>query len=164
MKHLDFLRIVGAEKEKEVEYAPVAGMLDSAYGFVGYFNSHVNEGLEDTCVLLNARLIDLREVDSGTEARPRIRDFNEFLEDIVLADYSARQSQEATPKDAYGQSIPLAAIPLDKIAALYPVGHITSMMQRLHEEEGTREGKKLPRFLDFDDRSVVLKILRTRLW
>jgi len=53
----------------------------------------------------------------------------------------------------------LAAIPFDQVAVIYPIGRISKMMQKLKFEK-----KKTPSFLDIDNKSIVLKILRTKLW
>ncbi len=156
MQKGDFLQIVGAGGG--TEYAPVAGMLQSGYSFAGYYNSALNAGLDATCVILNARLVDLRST-ADVPTRPHVSDFNEFVEDIVLKNYLSDQPPQAPRSDLYGKSIPLAAIPYDQIAVVYPVGQIGKMMQAVQ-----RESKKLPSFLDFDDKSLVLKVLRTKLW
>ena len=156
MRREDFLRIIGAEEG--TEYAPVAGMLSSGYGFAGYYNSRLNEDMERTCVLINARLVDLRGIQESRSA-PRISDFAEFVEQIVRQNYQAKDAPQAARSDMYGKSIPLAAISLDEIAVAYPVAQIGKMMGRL-------KGKKtvLPGFLDFESKSEVLKILRTKVW
>ena len=156
MTKTDFLRLVGAGEG--VEYAPVAGMLRNGYGFAGYFNSQLNEGMEDTFVLLNARLVDMRG-ESDTRTQPRISDFGEFVEEIVRESYQSAEEPRLPRSDIYGKSIPLAAIPLNEISVVYPVGHIGKMMQRIE-----REQKTIPSFLDFDNKSLVLKVLRTRIW
>lgn len=163
MKRSEFLRLVtGGE---EAEYAPVAGMLECGYGFAGYFNSRLNENLEDTCVLINARLIDLRS-EEGVSSRPRITDFSDFVEEIVRLNYpSGEDREEGQPESAglggevFGKSIPLAAIPFDEIAVLYPVARIGQMMEELH-----RQRRKIPSFFDLDNKSIILKLLRTKLW
>ena len=156
MNRADFLRIVGASNG--VEYAPVAGMLRSGYGFAGYFNSHLNEGMEGTAVLINARLVDIRG-RSDSSRQPRVTDFGQFVEEIVMENYEASDEPKLPRTDVYGKSIPLAAIPLSEVAVVYPVGHIGRLMQSLE-----REQKQIPSFLDFDNRSLVLKLLRTKLW
>ncbi len=156
MKKADFLRLIGGGKG--AEYTPVAGMLQSGYGFAGYFNDRLNEHLDETLVLINVRLVDIRgTVESGTQ--PRISDFNDFVEEIVLQNYETAQAPRIPRSDIYGKSVPLAAIPFNQLAAVYPVGQIGKMMQNLE-----REKKKAPSFLDFDNKSLVLKILRTKLW
>jgi hypothetical protein len=57
-------------------------LLNRGYGCVGYFNRSVNESLNDTVVLLNIRLVDLR-VEEGHSRRGRVADFNDFLLDVV---------------------------------------------------------------------------------
>jgi len=157
MKRSDFLRLAGADEG--AEYAPVAGMLESGYGFAGYFNSRLNEGLDDTCVLMNARLVDLRGAEEEPSYRPRISDFNDFVEEIVRQSYQSEETPQRPRDDAYGRSIPLAAIPFGQIAVVYPVSHIAKMMADLE-----RERKKVPAFFDLDNKSIILKLLRTKLW
>ena len=165
MKRSDFLRLISG-KEK-VEYAPVAGMLRSGYGFAGYFNSRLNEDLEATCVLVNTRLVDLRGGDEPAGG-PRIAGFSDFLEEIVRQSYHTGEAGEEeapeqppleTTSDIFGKSIPLAAIPFDEIAVVYPVAQIGRMMADLQ-----RERKRIPTFFDLDNKSIILKLLRTRLW
>ena len=96
MKRADFLRIVGASEG--AEYVPVAGLLQNGYSFVGYFNSRVSEDVADTLVLINARLMDLRE-KPARRSRPRISDFNEFVEEIVVQSYEPGQEPQSTRSD-----------------------------------------------------------------
>jgi len=157
MNRIDFSKLIGAKDG--VEYAPIAGMLDSGYGFVGFFNSMLNEGMDETCVLLNARLVDLRST-SSSRTHPQIADFNEFVEEIVQQSYPSVDEPKMPRKDAYGKSIPLAAVPFSQISVVYPVGHISKMMKDLQKKENFN----LPQFLDFDNKSIILKVLRTKLW
>jgi hypothetical protein len=68
MRKSDFARIIGVTTD--TDYAPVAGMLQNGYGFVGHFDNRLNEGLEETLVVINARLADLRE-KAGVPGVPR---------------------------------------------------------------------------------------------
>jgi hypothetical protein len=156
MTSSDFLKLIGA-KSGNADYLPVACLLRSGYGCVGYFNHVLNEDLEDTFVLVNGRLIELRDTPGGSYGQS-IKNFNDFLEQIVQ-NFDRSKSDPLSPKvDAFGTSIPLTAIPLREIAIVYPVAHISAMIQRLGE------GKKSPpTFLDFD-KSVTLKLLRAKLW
>ena len=156
MKKSDVLRLVGAREG--AEYAPVAGMLSCGYGFVGYFNGRANEGLEETCVLINARLVDLRS-DGEDVTEPRITDFSEFVEEIVRQSYQAEKPPGEPRSDVFGRSIPLAAIPFDQVAVVYPVAQIGRMMADVE-----RERKKIPSFFDLDNKSIVLKFFRAKLW
>jgi len=156
MKKGDFLKIIGASEGGE--YVPVAGMLKSGHGFAGYFNTRLNEDLEDTCVLLNIRIIWFQEGDDS-RTTPRINNFNEFVEEIVIQSYQDSGEPQEARSDIYGKSVPLSALPYGEILIVYPVGQIGKMMQRL-----SREQKALPSFLDFDNRSLLLRILRTKLW
>ena len=156
MKKADFLRIIGAGKE--TEYAPVAGMLRDGYAFAGYFNSRLNKDIDDTLILVNTRLVDIRE-KGGSRSQPRISDFNEFVEEIALSSYGKGKPSEGPRKDVYGTSIPLAAVAFGEVVVVYPIDQIGKLLAKLE-----REQKKVPRFLDVDNESLVLKILRVKLW
>ena len=156
MHKADFLRMIAAEEE--AEYSPVAGMLTSGYGFAGYFNGRLNAGLDETCVLINARLVDLRAPE-GPASRPRVADFNQFIEEIVQQSYQSEEPVQAPRRDFFGRSIPLAGIPFDQVAVVYPVNQIGKMMKALHSERHAT-----PTFLDFENKSVVLRLLLAKLW
>lgn len=160
MKKIDFLNFVGAAEG--AEYAPVAGMLRSGYGFAGYFNTKINEEVSDSVLLMNVRLVNLADA-SESHTGPRITDFNEFVEEIVQHQYQAAASPEGHHTDVYGKSIPLAAIPFNEISIIYPIDRISKMMEKLQTPKQKAAGK-IPNFLDFDKKSVILKILRTKLW
>ena len=155
MNRADFTKLIGAGDKDE--YLPVACLLRSGHGVAGYFNSQLNNDLTESFVLINARLVDLHSDQSGS--RVHVRDFNEFLEDIVLAHYNSAETATNTESEAYAQSIPLAAIDLNEVAIVYPVAHISDMMKDVGNDE-----KDVPTFLDFDNKSVVLRLLRTKLW
>ena len=53
----DILCLMGNSSSPESDYTPIACLLNSGYGCVGYFNPSVNENLSDTIVLLNMRLV-----------------------------------------------------------------------------------------------------------
>ena len=156
MQKTDFARIIGASKD--TDYAPVAGMLQNGYGFVGYFNSRLNDGLEETLVVINVRLADLRE-KAGVPGIPRIADFNEFVEQIVLRSYDHGKAPASATSDVYGKSIPLVALNYDQIAVVYPISQIQKLMT-----VAAGEKKSPSSFLDFDNKSVILKALRAKLW
>jgi hypothetical protein len=153
----DFAKLVGVGSDGE-EYVPVAFLLDNGYACAGHYHTAVNEGVTTTCVLLNARLIDLKGADGGGN-RPSIQDFNEFLEEIVMGLCKPDGKDESTPRaDAYGKSIPLMAIPFEQIAVVYPVAHIGALMRRAEKKQS-----RMPSFLDLS-KSELLNLLRTRLW
>lgn len=156
MKRADFLRVIGADKD--TDYAPVAGMLDGGYGFAGYYNGPLNDGLDTACVLVNVRLVDLR--GGETAAGPRISDFPDFLEEIVRQGYETDKAADTSGgEELLGRSIPLTCIPFDRMLIVYPVAHIRTMMDQVQ-----REDRRLPSFLDLDNESIVIKLLRTKLW
>jgi hypothetical protein len=156
MNRNDFIKLAGIASEK-VEYLPVAFLLNNGYACAGYYHAATNEGLETTCVLLNARLIELRG-DNKIIGQPSISDFNDFLEEIAIS-YCEEESKEGTSRtDAYGKSIPLTAIPFEQIAVVYPVAHIGSLMRRADQQK-TRQY----RFLDLNQ-SEIIKLLQTKLW
>jgi hypothetical protein len=156
MHKSDFTRIIGASAD--TDYAPVAGMLQNGYGFVGYFNTQVNVGLEETLVVINVRLADLRD-KAGTPGTPRIADFNEFVEQIVVRSYDQSKAPMSGIQDVYGKSIPLVALNYDQIAVVYPISQIHKLMT---VAAGEKKGPQS--FLDFENKSVILKALRTKLW
>jgi len=160
VKKSDFLKFVGAAEG--AEYAPVAGMLRSGYGFAGYFNAKLNQEVEDSVLLVNVRLVNLIDTPD-TPSGPRITDFNEFVEEIVQHQYQAAATPEGHHTDVYGKSIPLAAFPFNEVSVIYPIDRISKMMEKLQTPKQKAAGK-IPSFLDFDRKSVILKILRTKLW
>jgi len=157
MNRDDFVKLVGVASDKE-QCVPVAFLLCNGYACAGYYHAAANEGLIDTCVLLNARLIELQRGHGGGN-EPNIRNFNEFLEEIVVDFCKTTPRDELLPRgDTYGKSIPLTAIPFEQIAVVYPVAHIGTLMRRAEPQHS-----RLPTFLDFD-KSEFLGLLRTRLW
>lgn len=171
MNRSDFQKLVGASEE--ASYLPVAVLLKNGYACAGNFNAAVNEGLTDTCVLLNAHLIDLRD-DATGGSRPTLNGFGEFLEEVVLS--YAGGGDEGMPhraSDAYGKPIPLTAIPYAEMAVLYPVAQIGNLLkrtERTHQPATNGDGKfddaprsRVPTFLDFN-KSEILRLLQTRLW
>ncbi|MEZ6125196.1 MAG: hypothetical protein R3C49_18775 [Planctomycetaceae bacterium] len=159
MNRGDFRRLIGASSREE-EYLPVACLLSSGYGCVGYYSSLANDGLEETCLLLNARLVELQSDDTS---RTRVSDFNDFIEDVVKTHYRQTDERSLPDSERSGSSIPLTAIPFREIALVYPVAHITSLLKKAHQETPSVAGS-IPGFLDFDNRSLVLKVLRAKLW
>ncbi len=163
MNPRDFVKLIGAEDGK-AEYLPVAFLLSNGCGCAGYYNAGLNEDASETCVLLNAHLLDLGR-DGGSGVRPTINDFNEFLEEIVadlcepVGEQQAQPGESANPKrEMYGRSVPLLAIPYSEIAVLYPVSHISVLLQRARKNES-----RLPTFFNLQ-KSEILALLRTKLW
>lgn len=157
MNRADFVKLIGAESAN-AEFLPVAFLLRSGYGCAGHYNESLNKDLTGACVLLNARLIEIRGAQS-TGNRPSIQDFNEFLEEIVLDFYELEDGEGSkTKSDLYGKPIPLTAIPFEEIAVIYPVPQMGALMQQVKKEK-----KRVPRFLDFDQ-SEFLRLLRIKLW
>lgn len=156
MQKSDFARIIGASEG--ADYAPVAGMLQNGYGFFGYYNSRLNDDLEETLVVINARLADLRD-KAGAPGIPRIADFNEFVEEIVMRSYEEGKAPITATRDIYGKSIPLVALNYGQVAVLYPISQIHKLMA-----VAAGEKKAPPSFLDFENKSLILKALRTKLW
>ena len=152
-----------------LEYIPVACLLRNGYACAGYVNPGINEQFNETCILVNARMVDLREPNRRTE-RGAIHDFGEFLEEFVL------EMMEKKPKDheffeecidgfheRFGKNIPLTAVAFDEAAVVYPVARIGNLLRQANVETKT-DPEQVPSFLDFEKRSVVLKVLRTKLW
>jgi hypothetical protein len=161
MNRTDFLKLIGAHGAK-AEYLPVACLLRSGYGCAGYYNAQLNDGLTDVCVLANVRLVAFRDPRPG--GRGAIEDFSDFLEEVVLRSFheaaaGAQAAEQTGVGDAMGKSVPLAAVPFDEIAVIYPVAHIGTMMRTVEAED-----RRVPAFFDFDNKSIILRALRTRLW
>ncbi len=138
MHKQDFLKLSGAAIER-AEYLPVAFMIRGGYGFAGYYNAELNDDLADTCVLLNMRLVEFPGSPAGKSGMT-VHDFNDFLEWIVARHYREARVQEDDrttgelpddePAGDAGKTIPLAAVVYSDIFLLYPVAHITALMQR----------------------------------
>lgn len=168
MDHDDFLKIIGPSTD--AEYVPVAFLLRSGYGVAGFYSARFNEGLDQTLALVNARVIELRD-RADVPGIASITSFNEFIEEIVTRFY--RQSDQGQRDDTaltcddqlYGKSIPLATISFDEIAVMYPVARISDMMRQVRDDSVDQDGEgTVPTFLDFQNHSVVLKMLKTKLW
>lgn len=156
MRQSDFVKLIGAETSSS-DFLPVACLLQNGYACVGYYHREINDGLEDTCVLVNARLIDLSSGKSQGN-RFTIHDFNDFLEETV-ARFQTEKNDPLSPKnDEFGKSIPLSAIPFEQIVILYPISHIGELMAKLRPEQ-----KESGVFLDFE-KSEIVNLLRTKLW
>lgn len=163
MNRDDFIKLVGAT-EGQAEYLPVAFLLSNGYACAGYYHSAMNDDLNSTCVLLNARLIELR-AESRITGQPSINDFNDFLEEVVAGFCESNVKSDALPRaGAYGKSIPLTAIPYEQIAVVYPVAHIGALMRRSEQQQQQdKKQHRLPTFFDLD-KSEIIQLLRTKLW
>jgi hypothetical protein len=163
MNRDDFVKLVGAT-EGPAEYLPVAFLLNNGYACAGYYHSAMNNDLSGTCVLLNARLIELRTENRGG-GQPSINDFNDFLEEVVTG--FSESKVLTSPRAAFGKSIPLTAIPYEQIAVLYPVAHISALARRAEQEQQPvqppTQPRRLPTFFDLD-KSEIIQLLRTKLW
>ena len=164
----DVLSLIGGNVPHEGDYTPIACLLNSGYGCVGYFNSSVNNNLSDTIVLLNMRLVDLRAEESHSR-RGRIADFNDFLQDVVSKHVHAETENDSKDSmDGEDGTIPLTAIPVSEIAMLYPVAQIARLLksaQRVSQgTSGSSTMSEVPTFLDFNNKSIVLKVLRAKIW
>lgn len=159
MNPKDFRRLVG-EEQADTEYVPIACLLTSGYGCVGYFNGRLNDDLEDTCVLLNARLVKLAESD---KMRSVISDFNSFIEEIVANHDDEDEGHSIPDHDGVlGTSIPLTAVSFSQIAIVYPISRISALLK--HAEATKASDTGVPTFLDVNNKSVVLKLLRAKIW
>jgi hypothetical protein len=153
----DFVKLAGVASD-DAQYVPVAFLLCNGYACAGYYHPPVNKGLTSVCVLVNARLIELRG-ENRTGNQPSINDFNEFLEEIVASYCEPSGNDRPSPRsDAYGKSIPLTAVPFEQIAVVYPVAHIGSLMRRAEPQKTTGY-----RFLDLNQ-SEIIRLLQTKLW
>jgi len=161
MNRDDFQKLIGAH-EADNDYLPLACLLTTGYGCAGYYNAQLNDDLIDTCVLMNARMVDL--TGGETSSRNPVRDFADFIEDVVITQYNAEGEanvggSSGPDRNKFGGSIPLTAIPYSQIALLYPVARITALMKRAENTES-----QIPTFLDFDNKSVILQLLRKKMW
>jgi hypothetical protein len=159
MNKEDFLKLVGAAEKTDAEYLPIACLLRCGYGVAGYFNASLNNSFTDITVLLNARLVNLNGV-STNEAT--VRGFNDFLEEIAQRLYS-EENTAGYHDDVSGKSVPMCAVPLNEISVIYPIAQIGKLM-RAARQETAQSDSAVPAFLDFDNRSIILKILRSKLW
>ncbi len=164
----DILRLINGGDPQESDYTPVACLLNCGYGCVGYFNKSVNENLTAAIVLLNMRLVDLR-LEDGHSRHGRVADFNDFLQDVVAQHVHSEVESESeeTDHDHAEGTIPLTAIPVSEIAMFYPVAHIARLLktaQRVTHGDRAVSVGEVPSFLDFNNRSIVLKVLRAKLW
>jgi hypothetical protein len=158
-------RLIGAKSGK-AEYLPVAFLLKTGYACFGHYNSALNEGLAELCVLLNVRLIDLSQ--STQKAKTPVRDFTDFLEDVVARaarkDEEEENDDELPDRSKFGRAMPIAAIVLDEVAIVYPVAQIGALVRRSRDKTvAPPAGKSAPSLLDFD-KSEILGVLRTKLW
>jgi hypothetical protein len=160
-------RLIGAKSGK-AEYLPVAFLLKTGYACYGHYNSALNEDLKDLCVLLNVRLLDLST--TTPKARSGVRDFSDFLEDVVVRAARADvDSDDAEParESKFGKAIPIAAVSLDEIAIVYPVAQIGALLRRSREDRQARParaaGEPVSSLLDFE-KSEILALLRMKLW
>jgi hypothetical protein len=153
----DFVTLIGSRPGK-ADYIPVACLLRNGYGVAGYYNTPVNEGLVETCVLVNARLLDLTH---SQESRRGVHHFGDFVEEIVTR---MMKEEEFTDDDSdaaarIGGTVPLTAVPYGEISVVYPISQIRQLLHRVQEDPQTT-----PTFLDFQNKSIVVKMLTTRLW
>jgi hypothetical protein len=159
MEREEFVRLIGAG-QNQADYLPVALLLRDGYAAVGHYNSLLNEKSERAFVLLNVRFVTLRESNSGVATQ--IADFNDFVETIVT-DFTRNAepgADAAAGGELPGKAMPLAAVMLEQVMVVYPVAHIGELMKRASQSRGSR----VPTFLDFNNKSEILKLLRTRLW
>ena len=171
MQRAEFLKLIGS-KNDGAEYVPVACLLRNGYACSGYVNQSINEQYSDICILVNARMVDLREPNRRTE-RGAIHDFSDFLEEFVVemmntpqvdTDSGSEEEEEHDPfEKRFGKSIPLTAISYDEIAVVYPVVRIGNLLRQVNAES-KKDANEVPSFLDFEGKSVIVKVLRTKLW
>jgi len=176
MQRTEFLKLIG-KKLEGTEYIPVACLLQNGYACAGFIHPTTAEQFAEVALLVNAQMIDLREPVRKNE-RGAIHDFSDFLEEFVLGVIEKKPKsgkKKAAPVDEYsedeeesfrsrfGKRIPLTAIAYDQIAVVYPIGRIGDLIQQVNAETKGDE-KKVPSFLDFENSSVVVKVLKTKLW
>jgi len=158
MNRADFLKLIGSQPGC-TDYIPVAVLLKNGYGVAGYFNTPVNEDFAGTCVLVNARLIDLSQ---SVSERRAIHNFGDFLQEIstrLVQQDDVAEEAELDSTELLGKSVPLSAISFEEIAVVYPVSRISALMRKVEEDQD-----RIPTFLDFENRSVIVKLLKTKIW
>lgn len=155
MNSADLRRMIGATRE-HVEYAPLAILLTSGYACFGHVNAKLNEEMEETIVLLNAQLMEVKH--SAQRTRPVVEDFREFLLEVV-ATCDPEQETEIPMQEELGKPIPLIAVPLDQIAIVYPVAQIVQLISQL--DNGAE--RPAPGLFDLN-RSEILSLLRMKVW
>lgn len=156
----EFVKLIGANEHRH-EYVPVACLLTTGAGCAGFYSAEINHDLKDTFILVNTRLTKLDHSDS--HARNSVQDFSDFIQEIVASHYGHAEESIHEERDSLEESIPLAAIPFSQISVLYPVAHISELMRLGDSTKGEQEESQLPGFLD-ENKSIVLKLLRTKLW
>ncbi len=169
MQRTEFLKLIGS-KNDGAEYVPIACLLRNGYACAGYVNQAINEQFSEICILVNARMVDLREPNRRTE-RGAIHDFSDFLEEFVmemmdkpLKEGESEEDHEHDPfQERFGKSIPLTAISFDEMAVVYPVMRIGNLLKQVNADK-KKDSTETPSFLDFERKSVVVKVLRTKIW
>lgn len=73
--------------------------------------------------------------------------------------YEESDPQACTRDSIYGKSVPLTGMDFEQIGIVYPVSHISTLIK-----SAEKETSKVPSFLDFDNKSSVIKLLRAKLW
>ena len=62
----------------------------------------------------------------------------------------------------------MTAIPIDEIAMLHPVAHMAELLKsagRVTHGNGSAAGREvIPSFLDFNNGSIVPRVLRAKIW
>jgi hypothetical protein len=154
MQRDELARLIGAQ-DGAAEYVPVSFLLKSGLACFGHYNAAVNEGLSDLCVLLNVQLLDL----SQQKSRAGVRDFCDFLEEVVARESENGDAEPDVPAKAeFGRPIPIAAVSCREIAVVYPVARIGTLVRRAKEQ-----GRPTPALLDFS-RSEILSLMRMKVW
>lgn len=168
MQRAEFIKLIGGKDDSD-DYIPVACLLRNGYACAGYINPAINETYNDVCILVNAQMIDLREPSRRTE-RGAIHDFSDFLEEFVVGVMGKKskkkefsEEEQEHFQDRFGKRIPLTAITFDEIAVVYPVARIGNLLRQANVES-KKGSQQVPSFLDFENKSLVVKVLMTKLW
>ena len=169
VQRAEFLKLIGG-KVDGADYVPVACLLRNGYACAGYVNHTINEQYTDICILVNARMVDLREPNPSHRARghsrfPAISSRNSSwgMMDKKIKDEEFLGEDHDPFQERFGKSIPLTAITFNEMAVVYPVARIGNLLRQANEETKP-DSHAVPSFLDFENRSLVLKVLRTKLW
>jgi hypothetical protein len=168
MQRAEFIKLIGAKSDSG-DYIPVACLLRNGYACAGFVNQSINEQYTDVCILVNARMVDLREPNRRTE-RGAVHDFGDFLEEFVVGMMKKKKkgadlldADQDPIQERFGKSIPLTAVAFDEIAIVYPVARIGNLLNQMNVETKA-DLEKVPTFMDFENNSLLIKILKTKLW
>ena len=160
-------RLIGAKSGK-AEYLPVAFLLKTGYACYGHYNSSLNDGLSDLCVLLNVRILDLSQ--STQKTKSTVRDFSDFLEDVVVRASksdpdSTDEGDDTLARSKFGKAIPIAAVVSTTSRSSTPLRKLVhSCVARGRKHSPRHRSPHPPVRCSTSTRARVLAVLRMKLW